>query len=92
MRMDGASAPPTIGHTRGSSTIRTEEVSVTRCVAYEDLDLRAHAGAGELRWRVEETARLACRQLDELYPLEQPEAPACGKDAIAAAERGAKQK
>lgn len=69
-----------------ASGIPTEEVSVTRWVGYEDLDLKTHAGATELKRRVEESARLACKQLDELYPLEQSEAPTCERDATAAAQ------
>lgn len=62
-----------------------EEVVITHRVSYADLDLRTHAGAVELRKRVQETARAACRQLDDLYPLETKQAPECTQTAIAAA-------
>lgn len=68
-----------------SSGVPTEEVTVTRRISYADLDLNTHAGTLALKRRVEEAARLACKQLDELYPLEQPAAPSCVKDALTAA-------
>ncbi|HEX8757209.1 MAG TPA: UrcA family protein [Steroidobacteraceae bacterium] len=60
-----------------------EEVTVTHRVSYADLDLRTQAGAAELRRRVEETARVACKQLDDLYPLEEKKARECADTAIA---------
>jgi UrcA family protein len=68
-----------------SSGVPTEEVAVTRRVSYSDLDLKTYAGALALKRRVQKAARLACKQLDELYPLEQPHAPSCIKETVAAA-------
>lgn len=65
--------------------IPTEEVSVTRRVSYADLDLGTYAGAMMLKQRVRKAAELSCKQIDELYPLEQPNAPSCISDAVAAA-------
>ena len=78
-----------------------EQVTLTRHVSYSDLDLATHSGASELKKRVAETARMACKQLDELYPLDEKQEPQCYREAlaaasqrvdeaIAAAERGAK--
>ena len=68
-----------------SSGIPLEEVTVTHRVSYADLKLTTRAGASELKRRVEETARAACKQLDELYPLEAKNARECTKIAIAKA-------
>ena len=70
-----------------SSGIPTEEVTVTRRVSYADLDLKTHAGTQALKARIEKAAELACKQLDELYPLEQEEAPTCIKESAAKADR-----
>lgn len=68
-----------------SSGIPLEEVTITHRVSYADLNLATQAGAAELKRRVEETARAACRQLDELYPLEAKNARECTRTAIAKA-------
>ena len=62
-----------------------EEVVITHRVSYADLDLRTQAGAAELQRRVHETARTACKQLDDLYPLERKQARDCTQTAITAA-------
>lgn len=59
-----------------------EVVSLTRRVAYSDLDLSTQSGASELEKRVNETAQAACKQLDTLYPLTTPSGPSCVKDAV----------
>lgn len=69
-----------------SSGVPTEEVSVTRRVSYADLDLGTYAGTAALKQRVRKAAELSCKQLDELYPLEQANAPACIREAVAAAD------
>lgn len=68
-----------------SSGIPLEEVTITHRVSYADLHLASHAGAAELKKRVAETARAACRQLDQLYPLEAKNARECTRTAIAKA-------
>lgn len=45
-----------------------ENVSVSREVRYDDLDLRTEWGAHVLRARIVRTARAACRELDRRYP------------------------
>lgn len=63
-----------------------EEVTLTHRVSYADLDLTKHSDAMELKRRVSETARLACEQLDKLYPFDEKEAPECTSEATANAE------
>ncbi len=70
---------------RTSSGLPIEEVTITHRVSYADLDLTKTAGAAELKRRVQETARAACKQLDELYPLEAKNARECARMAIAKA-------
>lgn len=71
----------------GRSTIGApiEEATITRRVSYADLDLTTRTGAAELRRRVRDTARIACQQLDALYPAEDQNAPECISTAVAAA-------
>jgi UrcA family protein len=97
----GASVVTKTEISRSSSGVPTEEVSITHHVNYADLDLRTVVGAAELKRRVKETAHAACKQLDELYPLEAKNVQECTKvtvahaspqveDAIASAIREAK--
>lgn len=73
-----------------SSGVPTEQVTVTRRVSYSDLDLKTYAGAAALKRRVEDAAQAACKQIDELYPIEQAQAPSCVKDSVAAADEQVK--
>lgn len=66
-----------------SSGIPLEEITVTHRVSYADLNLTTQAGAAELKRRVKETARAACKQLDELYPLEAKNVRECTNIALA---------
>lgn len=66
--------------------VPTEEVTITRRISYSDLDLTKYSGTTALKQRVKEAAQLACKQLDELYPLEESESPRCVKEAIASAD------
>ena len=88
-----------VGHSDLGAPI--EQVTLSRRVSFSDLDLATHSGAVALKKRVQEAARATCKQLDELYPLEEKNAPACidkavadssrqVDEAIAAAEREAK--
>jgi UrcA family protein len=45
-----------------------EVISLPRPVSYADLDLTKPADADELRKRISETAKAACKQLDNMYP------------------------
>jgi UrcA family protein len=68
---------------RSASGVPMEKVTLTHRVSYADLDLATEAGAAALRKRVQETARTACKQLDELYPLEAKNRWECTKAATA---------
>lgn len=70
-----------------SSGVPTEEVTVTRRVSYADLDLKKHSDVQTLKRRIEEAAKLACEQIDTLYPLERPESPSCIRQSVAKADR-----
>ncbi len=76
---------------RSDIGVPLEEVTVTRRVSYADLDLATYSGATALKRRVESAARLACKQLDKLYPLEHAEAPGCIHKAVADADSQVKQ-
>ncbi len=52
-----------------STNAPVELVTLTRHTSYADLNLSTHSGATELRRRVESTAKAACQELDELFPM-----------------------
>jgi len=85
----GVMTKSVIGHS--SLGIPTEEVTITHHVSYADLNLKTQAGAAELQKRVEQTASAACKQLDELYPLEAKNARECTRIAIAKADSQVKE-
>jgi UrcA family protein len=62
-----------VGRAQGTGA-PVELVTLTRHATYADLDLSTHSGASELRERVQSTAKAACRELDELFPLTAPTA------------------
>jgi UrcA family protein len=45
-----------------------EVISLSRPVSYADLDLSTQEGRAELRKRIENTAKAACKELDVMYP------------------------
>lgn len=45
-----------------------EVISLSRSLSYRDLDLSRQSDVDELETRIWDTARVACRQLDKLYP------------------------
>lgn len=57
-----------------------ERITLTRQVSYGDLDLAKTADAQELKTRVADMAKKACKQLDSLYPL-LPKDPECVRKA-----------
>jgi UrcA family protein len=59
-----------------------ERVSLSGTVRYDDLDLQTREGARELRWRVQEQARVICRTLAEAYQVYQMNGTSCYKDAL----------
>ncbi len=62
-------APPFVEE-RGPLGGEIRNVSLSREVRFDDLDLRTYWGARELRNRIRFTAREECEQLDRAYPVE----------------------
>lgn len=65
----------------------TEQVTVTHRVSYADLNLATHTGAAELKARVRQAAREACRQINDLYPMQRVNRAECIAQAVADSER-----
>lgn len=66
-----------------------EVIELSRRVSFTDLDLSKDADVTELETRIETTAKGACEQLDEMFPLDQSdrgEVRRCTKKAIKGAE------
>ena len=59
-----------------------ENVSISRPVRYDDLDLRSPDGVDTLKARIKMTARMECRDLDESYPVSLTDNPTCFMDAV----------
>ncbi|MGB8365023.1 MAG: UrcA family protein [Rhizomicrobium sp.] len=53
---------------RSYTGVPIEVISLTRRVGYSDLDLTTVSGVTELKRRINDTAKDACKQLDTLYP------------------------
>ena len=69
----------TIGTT--ASGIPIQDVSLSYGVSTTGLDLSSSSGAAELKKRVAEAAKAACKELGRQYPGSQPEDDACTKSA-----------
>jgi len=63
-----------------------ERVTASRVVDYRDLDPDSPWGARELHWRIEHAAREACEELDDQYPIGEPDRSDCVSEAIRNAE------
>lgn len=59
--------------------------SLSRYVSYADLDLRRYAGVTALRRRIRATAKDACEDLAQDYPLLQVSEPQCVRQAVSGA-------
>jgi UrcA family protein len=59
-----------------------EDVSISRVVRYDDLDLRTHWGADELRSRVNQAASSACDEMDTMHPVATSDSPPCYSTAV----------
>lgn len=70
----------------GATGAPVELVSLTRRVAYADLDLTLHADVQELDRRIEAVAREACEQLARVFPLSDPATPDCVAEALKGAK------
>ena len=62
------------------------EVRTSRLVSYRDLDIYSDWGARELHWRIELAAHDACSELDERYPIGDPDVGDCVSEAVRNAE------
>ena len=78
-------APRQVGRTSTGAPI--ESVTVVRHVSYRDLDLRAAIGVAKLNQRVSSAANGACRELEQKYPIGEPDAVGCAKQAVADAKK-----
>ena len=61
--------PPPMQRQRSVIGAPIIDVSMSRPVRIDDLDLRTSSGVDELRGRISYTARTLCRQLDVMYPV-----------------------
>jgi UrcA family protein len=70
-------------HERQRSTIGAPivNVSLSREVRFDDLDLRSARGAHALRSRIRDTARALCRQLDQQYLVTEDDSRSCIRTA-----------
>lgn len=59
-----------------------QEISISRSVTAGDLDLATAAGMAELERRVKQMSADLCAELDRLYPLEEPMAKDCTRNAV----------
>jgi UrcA family protein len=57
-------------------------VSLSKPVRVDDLNLRTRRGVRVLRNRIQLTARLLCRDLDERYPVTADKSPPCYRNAV----------
>lgn len=70
---------------RTSSGVPIEEVTLSHHVSYANINIATHEGAMALKRRVEEAARLGCRQLARLYPHAEESDQTCVRKAVAEA-------
>ena len=61
-----------------------QQVVLRRGVTYADLDLSTDAGKATLETRIRETAADLCKELDKMYPLQDPKKADCVHDAVKA--------
>lgn len=60
-----------------------ENVSLSRIVRYDDLNLRTASGARRFEARVRFAAQSVCARLEQMYPITEPGSPPCIEDALA---------
>jgi UrcA family protein len=61
---------------------KVELISLTRRVAYSDLNLALHNDVMALEKRVNDVAKDACETLAKMYPMSDPNTPNCTEQAI----------
>jgi UrcA family protein len=62
------------------------EVRSSRLVSFRDLDIYSDWGARELHLRIERAAHDACSELDDRYPIGEPDVGDCVSEAVRNAE------
>ena len=62
----------TVGHS-ATTGAPIEEVSLSFTVSYAGLDLANSSDYAEIEKRIKDTAAEACKQLDKMYPLDEPD-------------------
>ena len=67
---------------RGENGAPIRDVSMSREVRYDDLDLRTGHGARELKSRISFTARSLCERLEVAYPVATSDSPPCFETAL----------
>lgn len=60
-------------------------IVLRRGVSYKDLNLKTPEGQAAMEARVRETAATLCKELDKMYPLQDPKKPDCVHEAVRAA-------
>ena len=70
-----------VGRAFGSGA-PVEQITVDYHVNYVDLDLVKHSNVVTLNERIRAAAEDACKQLDELYPIERPKLRECTDEAV----------
>ena len=60
----------------------SQQISLSREVAFDDLDLRAGRGVRELKARIRDTARDICSELDVAYPGAPGDSVSCYRRAV----------
>jgi len=68
---------------RGNFGAPIENVSMSRPVRYDDLDLRTAYGVRTLHNRIRYTARTLCRDLDVRYPVSDTDNQTCYRQSVA---------
>lgn len=76
---------------RGDLGGKVELISLTRRVSYADLNLAMHADVMKLEQRINDTAKEACGQLAQMYPLADPKTPNCVRQAVDGAMKQAQK-
>ena len=59
-----------------------QQVVLRRGVSYAGLDLKTAEGRAAFEVRVKETATALCKELDKMFPLEDPKKSECVADAV----------
>lgn len=59
-----------------------QQVVLRRGVSYAGLDLKTAEGRAALDVRIKETATALCKELDKMFPLQDPKKADCVADAV----------